>query len=81
VRRITREQEYTTKPLDIIGGPNDGHIEDPEMSGELAAAPALSIDRIVSHDELFYFQGRVCKFVRGTRISDDLNSDALRLQS
>jgi hypothetical protein len=35
------------------------------MSGESAAAPALSLDIILPSLELFCFPGKVCKFLRG----------------
>jgi hypothetical protein len=66
---------------DIIGRQDYGSIEGQKIPGETGAAPALPIDIILPHLEMFSFSGQVRRFLQGTRIFDDLNLDASKSHS
>jgi hypothetical protein len=60
-RKFTREQGHKPKTPDILGQQNDGYTEGQKISGATTAAPAIPLDIILPHLELFCFSGQVCK--------------------
>jgi hypothetical protein len=68
-----------TKTRDTSRVQNDDYIEGPKMSEGPAAAPALPIDIILPHLELFCSPGNAANSDKGNGIFDDSNYDGIRL--